>query len=279
MASLRYALRWLRPSPGRLVALLLIVEGLLWLSERFKWFPFNAHKGWTVLIAVATAGVFFLLMAVRLAAALLRRWPLQFTIRTLLILTVAVALPFSWLAAEIKRAKEQRALVDEIQKVGGSVSYEDENAPLFNAQPPQPRSLRALLGDEFFEQIVSVSYNGPKFTNSDLARLKGLKQLAFLYLDHATQVTDAGLENLKGLTQLQTLFCNDTPITDANLEQLAGLTQLHILFLNGTQVTDAGLETLKALTQLQGLSLRGTKVTNAGVRKLQQALPNCKIAY
>ena len=29
------------------------MECLLWLSERFQWFPFNAHKGWTVLIAVA----------------------------------------------------------------------------------------------------------------------------------------------------------------------------------------------------------------------------------
>ena len=30
---------------------LLAVEGFLLLSEWFRWFPFNEHKGWTVLIA------------------------------------------------------------------------------------------------------------------------------------------------------------------------------------------------------------------------------------
>ena len=50
--------RWYRLTPDRLVLLLLAVEGLLWLSERFCWFPFNQHKGWTVLIAVASVGVF-----------------------------------------------------------------------------------------------------------------------------------------------------------------------------------------------------------------------------
>jgi hypothetical protein len=44
-------------------------------------------------------------------------------------------------------------------------------------------------------------------------------------------------------------------------------------------VTDAGLEHLKALRQLQRLDLKETKVTADGVKKLQQALPNCKIEH
>ena len=52
--------RWFVPTPGRLLVVLLAVDGLLWLSERFQWFAFNQHKGWTVLIAVAAVGVFFL---------------------------------------------------------------------------------------------------------------------------------------------------------------------------------------------------------------------------
>ncbi len=54
--------RWFVPTPGRLLPVLLAVEGFLWLSERFRWFAFNQHKGWTVLIAVASVGVFLLLM-------------------------------------------------------------------------------------------------------------------------------------------------------------------------------------------------------------------------
>ena len=43
-----------------------------------------------------------------------------------------------------------------------------------------------------------------------------------------TQVTDAGLEHLKGLTQLQGLSLSGTQVTDAGLEHLKGLTQLQI---------------------------------------------------
>ena len=39
----------------------------------------------------------------------------------------------------------------------------------------------------------------------------------------------------------------------------------------------AGLEHLKGLTNLRTLDLRETWVTNEGVKKLQGALPNCKI--
>ena len=48
--------RWFHVTPDRLVIGLLVVECLLWFSERFQWFSFNAHKGWTVLIAVAAVG-------------------------------------------------------------------------------------------------------------------------------------------------------------------------------------------------------------------------------
>ena len=53
--------RWFFPTPGRLLAVLLAVEALLWLSERFRWFAFQ-HKSWTVLIAVGSVGAFLVLM-------------------------------------------------------------------------------------------------------------------------------------------------------------------------------------------------------------------------
>jgi len=91
------------------------------------------------------------------------------------------------------------------------------------------------------------------------------------------QVTDAGLEHLKGLTELQVLNLYVTSITDAGLEHLKGLTNLRSLDLYDTNVTDAGLEHLKGLTNLRYLGLRKTNVTDEGVKKLQQALPKCEI--
>ena len=44
-------------------------------------------------------------------------------------------------------------------------------------------------------------------------------------------------------------------MTDAGLEHLKGLTQVQSLNLSQTEVTDAGLKHLKGLTQLQSLNL------------------------
>ena len=66
-------------------------------------------------------------------------------------------------------------------------------------------------------------------------------------------------------------------MTNAGLKQLKGLTELHELDLSGTKVTDAGLEHLKGLRELHDLDVRRTKVSNRGVLNLHQALPNCDV--
>ena len=98
------------------------------------------------------------------------------------------------------------------------------------------------------------------------------------------EVTDIGLENVKGLTSVRTLLLNNTQITDAGLEHLNVLTNLQTLDVSGglfgrPQVTDAGLEHLRGLTQLRQLNLDDTQVTNEGVEKLKKSLPNCEISH
>jgi hypothetical protein len=85
--------RWYRLTPDRLVLALLAVEALLVLSECFGWFAFNGQT-WTVLIALAAVGAILLLMFLWLIAALLFRWRFQYGLRSLLLLTVAVAVAF-----------------------------------------------------------------------------------------------------------------------------------------------------------------------------------------
>jgi hypothetical protein len=70
-----------------------------------------------------------------------------------------------------------------------------------------------------------------------------------------------------------------TRVTDAGLEHLRGLTELILLNLMNTQVTDAGLEHIKGLKNLQTLNLTGTKVTDEGVKNLKQSLPKCNIVH
>ena len=111
--------RWFRLTPDRCVLGLLAVEGFLLLSAWFQWFAFNQHKGWSVLICLATVGAAFVLMLLWFLAALVFRWRFQFGILALLLLVVVVAVPFSWLATEMKAAREQKTAAEEIGKLGG----------------------------------------------------------------------------------------------------------------------------------------------------------------
>ena len=261
--------RWFVPTPGRLLVVLLAVEGVLWLSQRFQWFAFNQHKGWTVLIAVASVGVFLLLMLLWFLAALIFRLRFQFGILSLLVLTVAVALPFAWLASEMKAAKEQKTTVEEIKNLRGSVGYDYQQSPSDStSKPPEPAWLRGLLGDDLFVNVTQVSLSNAGIDDAGLEHLRGLTQLQELDLGN-TKVSDAGLEHLKGLTQLQRLDLCNPKISDAGLEHLKGLTQLQGLYLLTTQVSDVGLEHLKGLTQLQWLNLGCTKVSDAGLVHLK----------
>jgi hypothetical protein len=117
-----------------------------------------------------------------------------------------------------------------------------------------------------------------QLTDAGLVLLKGLTELQSLDLS-ITEVTDAGLVHLKGLTELQSLNLWGTNVIGTGLVHLKGLTELQSLHLNANEVSDAGLVHLKGLTKLQSLHLRNTHVTTAGMRKLKRALPNCKIEW
>ena len=161
--------RWYRLTPDRLIAALLAVEGFLLLSERFRWFPFNQHKGWTVLIAIASVGVAMLLMFLWFLAALLFRRRFQYSIRSLFVLTVAVAIPCSWLAAEMKKARKQKEAVKAIKKLGAMVGYyhhflmisKGGTLTFGDPRPPCPTRLQTRLGDDFFVDIIRVDLHVP----------------------------------------------------------------------------------------------------------------------
>jgi len=78
-----------------------------------------------------------------------------------------------------------------------------------------------------------------------------------------TKITDAALEHLSGLANLQTLNLTGTQITDAGVRHLAGLTRLRKLLLAATSVSDAALMHLASLAQLDELNLHNTQVTDA----------------
>jgi hypothetical protein len=65
--------------------------------------------------------------------------------------------------------------------------------------------------------------------------------------------------------------------SDFVLECAQDLPQLDKLHLFSEKITDAGLEHVQGVPQLTTLWLDDTQVTDRGVRRLQEALPNCRI--
>ena len=234
-------LGWFHPTPGRLLVVLLAVEGVLLFSE--AWFP----KGWAVLISIAAVASTIVLMLLWFAAALVFRWRFQFSVRSLLLLTVAVAVSCSWLAVRMKMARKQRE--DSVAKaaryhVNVAFRYESHNSSRLGAW------LEETLGADFFSYV-------------DLT----------IPLTHG----DFDPDPLTRKAQPDILLLNGSRVSDWGLQALEGMSQVRWLDLESTQVSDVGLEHLKTLTHLQYVNLQNTKVTDAGVAKLQKALPNCKI--
>ena len=165
-ATTQARVRWFHLTPGRFVSALLAVEVLLWLSERFGWLGW--HKGYAVLTCVAVAGVVLVVTVVWFAVALLLRWRFQFSIRSLLVLVVVVALPCNWFMVELRKAREQRGAIEWVEKLDGQVSYgrQPEAAGMLPACPVK------LLGDEFFQTVVGIELRYKDFPGDACSTLK-----------------------------------------------------------------------------------------------------------
>ena len=301
----RPRLRWLRLTPDRAVPGLLILEGFLLLAGWFGWFTFDRHKGYAMLITIAAVGAALVLMLLWFLVAPVFRRRFQFSLRSLMLLVVVVAIPCSWFATAMKAAREQRAAVEAIEKLGGWVNYDyeyDETDP-FAPDPPMPGTAHQLpgpawlcrrlgvdllanvvvatvsdsqfeIGEAWLDSIKCLSHlqllilSGAKVNDAGLEQIKGLTELKYLELRN-TKISDAGLQHLKGLIKLQSLHLGDNRVSGPGLEHLKGLPRLQSLDLSLTEISDPGLEHLKGLSQLQWLHLGDTGVSGPGLVHLK----------
>ena len=90
-------------------------------------------------------------------------------------------------------------------------------------------------------------------------------KIYYVMLNGSTGVTDAGLEKLPGLKNLQMLYLIGTGITDAGLEHLGQLTWLNGVDFSGcVKLTDAGLAAfVQKVTNLSMLGASGTGLGDA----------------
>ena len=110
-------------------------------------------------------------------------------------------------------------------------------------------------------------------TDADLDPIAALSDLQTLDLS-LSLVSDTGLEKLKNLQNVQDLNLYSVEhITDVAIAYLRGWKKLQRLNLRGTDITDTSVQYLGDLTSLKSLDISYTQVTNNGMEYLA-GLPN-----
>ena len=88
-------------------------------------------------------------------------------------------------------------------------------------------------------QVIEIDFKHQKVTKFSLKLVGRFPALEVLNLDK-TQLVDADLSSLKGLTKLLVLSLEENAITDKGLEHLKGMKILDVLSLQKTKITEIG---------------------------------------
>ncbi|MGD9720794.1 MAG: leucine-rich repeat domain-containing protein [Pirellulales bacterium] len=235
-----------------------------------------------------------------------RRW-LRFSLRTLLVLLTVVAV---WLGFAADRAHRQRRIVAELRETRSVVEYDWQQRDPSKPKPPRgtireapgPRWLRKLVGDEYFQHVVTVMVSEyrpgarflshiddlPELTNlqvvhahtndDDLRAIGRLRKLQFLLVTSLDRggFTDAGVAHLAQLKQLENLTIGSPGLysagapgmTGKGLRVLATLPKLRSLRVVGMGLTDEGIASLAQIKQLEYLSVSVDRMTERGYAPL-----------
>lgn len=127
------------------------------------------------------------------------------------------------------------------------------------------------------KRLVWLRIVNPRMTDSGIAALAKLPSLERLEFE-GHGLSDSALVHLRKCKRLKHLYFHDeNQITDDGLENLRGMTTLETLNIHGSRVTDKGLEVLATLPNLKLLNVPSATVTHDAVSKLQRRLPRLKI--
>lgn len=199
-----------------------------------------------------------------------RRW-LQFSLRSLLIITAILSVLLGWLGSILFRVRQQRDIVSRIESIGGKVYYDYQVAGehIKAKPPPGPKLIRLVLGDDAFARVEVVHLLEAKTKDEHLVWLTKLPELNYIILN-GPDITDEGMKYVAEIAKLRGLGLFDTNVTAHGLACLNSAEHFVSLSLDGSMVNDDMLEPLNALPHLQFLQLVRTNVTSAGLVHLSK---------
>lgn len=182
---------------------------------------------------------------------------LRFSLRTLLLATLAIGSTLGWVLHERRRIAARRTAIEAagFHDLGYTVPF------------PQPEWHKRLFGNDWPNHLpdLSAPYD---VTDSQVTALAGLNQLRSLSISGSANVTDTACLTIGTLDGLESLDLRDTAISDVGLERLVALPRLTSLDLGHTRISDAGLAQLARMPQLESLSVAGCRCTPSGLARL-----------
>ncbi|MCX7424590.1 MAG: hypothetical protein NTW96_03015 [Planctomycetia bacterium] len=224
-----------------------------------------------------------------------RRLRFRYTIRSLLVLTAIIAL---WLGHVTNRARRQREAVAALVEVGAEVRYDWQSFQNRDEGPSGPRWLRELIGDEYFQDVVSVRYHGVPETVSDvesagtrppddpfaldpgerrrdpseeeLKWLSALPKLRSLDLDQCGRLPAGFWKSVPNLTSFNVYGDSDNLLSDTDLEGIGALRRLEHLAIIGSSISDSSLAEIARLKTLEYLCVMSQEGTDEGIAQLGQ---------
>jgi hypothetical protein len=131
-----------------------------------------------------------------------RRW-FQFSLRTLMIGTVVVAVIAGWLGRGIEHNRRESEVAKAVTSIGGTIFYDYERWGGGWSRGPKPNGpgwLRAILGENCFSEVTFVGLSDTIVTDADLPAIEqNMSHLAHLKMLDVTRtkISAAGVKHLK----------------------------------------------------------------------------------
>lgn len=231
------------------------------------------------------------------------KWPLRFTIRTVLIVIALLSVLFSWLGARYHQALYRKHVLSRLREFADVRPGRDYKitfdcigssglSPARNwwSSPRLPFPNKDIFGVETYDTagvelnglitpymisevktLANVSViqmgDGCNFENGALSRLEGMTTL--LHLDFfGSYITDDNCSEIPFLANLESLSFGYTKVTDASARHWQRFPQLKTLLLTETAVTDKGVEEIGKILTLQALDLARAPISDSGVKNL-----------
>ena len=226
-----------------------------------------------------------------------RRW-LQFSLRTMLVLTLVSS---AWLGRFVDRARRQKQAIDLILEEDGGVIYQHEVKADVDADAwlegtrdaldldaaPAPAWVCRSLGEEYFLRVVCASLwrhaaddvaaqrlidlpwleelHLRGFRGRDFSQLEGVPGLRRVFI--GSNGAGIRLGHLQASRKLEVLNVQGR-FSDADLEDLEQFAALRELDLSSPSLTDQTLRRIAKLPRLEYLRFSSPGITDAGVKAL-----------